>query len=324
MLCNTSAINPCEHGRTAEERGIFRCCQWLDGLIADDSASALIANFRPLRHPLKYFAVDLDGTFLSNNPEVFQRNLDAFAKVFRAGYKIFFCTGRCHTDSMRVMPAGFMEKIGYNGFPGVYYNGGIVFDDKGNVIVNELFDKGILSRIIDCIIAANHEKYTVFLTFDCWYVVTDDRSYFNEMIEFAGLNRPLVRTTLAEVMKMDIMKVLICKYALMAPYFGGMVNHDFVHKRAMLDMTDLTPVGVTKRSGLEVLLDHLGGSAAECGYIGDAENDIEAMEFCDHSFAVGNATDTVKKSAKYVCEITSEQCAFAAVVDAVYGSYISR
>ncbi|GFE55637.1 haloacid dehalogenase-like hydrolase family member protein [Babesia ovis] len=320
MLCDMSMFNACSHLANDEESTQFRTTQNDAEMCTESSIQGpLISNFTPLEQPLKYFAVDMDGTFLTQDRTVFERNLDAFSSVLRAGYRMFFCTGRGHFDAMRELPEDLVKSLGFTGYPGVYYNGGAVYDKDGKLLEHALFDKVILGRIKDRLVAANHLKYTVFLTLEEWYIVTDDRSYFDEMVRVLNLAKPLLRTTIEEVMKMDIMKVMVCKYDMMTSHFKDMIDVDFIAKRAMLDMTDLTPMGITKRSGLEILLRYLEGSPADCGYIGDASNDIEAMRYAQHSFAVGNAIEDVKKAARYTVAITNEEGAFATVVNAVYG-----
>ncbi|GIX65438.1 HAD superfamily hydrolase, putative [Babesia caballi] len=281
--------------------------------------AAPITNFvRPTTLP-KYFGVDVDGTFLAEDPAVHERNLEAFARAVRTGVNIFFCTGRAPDDAMRSLPEELCEEIGFTGYPGVYYNGGAVFGRGGKILKQELFRKDILKRIADRIVQANHQRYTMFLTLEKWYVVSDDWSCFDELIAELDLGSKFTPSTIEQVMDMDIMKVIVLRYAQVAHLFEDMADVDFVAKCALNDMTDLNPLGITKGSGLALVLAHLGGTPEECGYVGDAINDVEAMRLARHSFAVGNAKDSVKACAKYVVQATNEEGAFRVVMDAVYG-----
>ncbi|ORM39618.1 HMP-PP phosphatase [Babesia sp. Xinjiang] len=325
LSCNIPFCKRREDGTNISEVCASHRYQTVDAMCAAHgpvSIPSCILRFVPLQVRLKYFAVDIDGTFLAVDPEVYRRNVEAFVRVLESGVKIFFCTGRGHFGAIREMPDEVIERLGFTGYPGIYHNGGAVYDEKGQLLEHALFDKTVLKRIIDKVVGCNHMKYTMFLTLDDWYIITDDRSFFNEFITSLRLDRPFMRATAEEVLSMDIMKVIIVRYDLLAESFKDMRDVVFIAKRALNDMTDLTPMGITKGSGLALLLKSFGGSPDECGYIGDACNDLEAMRLAGHSFAVGNAIDEAKTAAKYVVQHTNDEGAFARVMDAVFSPFL--
>ena len=60
------------------------------------------------------------------------------------------------------------------------------------------------------------------------------------------------------------------------------------------------PKGVSKASGLEVLLKATGFGYDEVVIFGDAENDLEILKKVPYSVAVANATPEVLRTANYV------------------------
>jgi len=56
---------------------------------------------------------------------------------------------------------------------------------------------------------------------------------------------------------------------------------------------DVVPPGITKRTGLEWLTDHLGVEMDEIAYIGDTDSDLEALSAAGTSFAPANADEEV-------------------------------
>ncbi len=60
---------------------------------------------------------------------------------------------------------------------------------------------------------------------------------------------------------------------------------------------DLSPVGVSKASGLEHVCDKLGLTAADVLAIGDGRNDIEMLRWAGRGVAMGQAVDEVKAAA---------------------------
>lgn len=63
---------------------------------------------------------------------------------------------------------------------------------------------------------------------------------------------------------------------------------------------DVVPEGVTKRSGLAWLADHLGISLREMAYIGDTDGDLDALRAVGHSFAPANAHGVVTEQVDHV------------------------
>ena len=64
---------------------------------------------------------------------------------------------------------------------------------------------------------------------------------------------------------------------------------------------DLILPGCHKASGLKRLAERWGIAPEQCTAFGDGENDIEMLGYCGYSFAMENAPERVKKSAKQVC-----------------------
>lgn len=63
---------------------------------------------------------------------------------------------------------------------------------------------------------------------------------------------------------------------------------------------DVVPDGITKRSGLEWLTDHLGVAMSDTAYIGDTGSDVEALKAVGTSFAPSNANEEVHDAVDHV------------------------
>ncbi len=63
---------------------------------------------------------------------------------------------------------------------------------------------------------------------------------------------------------------------------------------------DVVPPGITKRTGLEWLTDHLGVGMDEVAYVGDADSDLEALSAVGTSFAPANADEEVLRTVDHV------------------------
>ena len=78
---------------------------------------------------------------------------------------------------------------------------------------------------------------------------------------------------------------------------------------------DVVPPGITKRTGLEWLADHLGIDVSNVAYIGDAETDREALGTVGRSFAPANADPEVRRRVDHVTD--------GAVIDGTLEAYRS-
>lgn len=65
---------------------------------------------------------------------------------------------------------------------------------------------------------------------------------------------------------------------------------------------DVVPPGITKRTGLEWLTEHLEVTMDDVAYIGDAESDLEALGAVGHSFAPANADAEVRRRVDHVTD----------------------
>lgn len=65
---------------------------------------------------------------------------------------------------------------------------------------------------------------------------------------------------------------------------------------------EIMPIGVTKATGIQVLADYHQLSLDQIVVFGDNENDIEMLREVPKSFAMGNASPSVKESATYITD----------------------
>ena len=66
------------------------------------------------------------------------------------------------------------------------------------------------------------------------------------------------------------------------------------------------PVGTSKASGLSNVCKGLGIDPSEVIAFGDAENDLEMIQFAGHGVAMGNACDALKNAADEVTLTNNE------------------
>ncbi|EKX72658.1 haloacid dehalogenase-like hydrolase family member protein [Theileria equi strain WA] len=276
------------------------------------------SGFVKPEEPPKYFGIDIDGTLLAKNKEVWERNIEAFAETRRRGYIPFLCTGRAQGSSLNLIGGKtVMEKISYRGYPGVYKNGAVIFAEDGKVLSMHIFPKEFLKILYNFLVANELIANILFYDEEELFSLVEDNKVLKKMT--SG------KSTIPKIFKFEDMlkkNILMLKYQgfeLNVPEFKEGI--DYIEKVDVNGTHDLSPSGVTKASGIQELMEHYGLSTKDCGFIGDGYNDVEAMELCEYSFAVANAPDEVKRHAKFVLDKTCDQAAVAEALELMYGPF---
>lgn len=84
---------------------------------------------------------------------------------------------------------------------------------------------------------------------------------------------------------------------------------------------EVMPLGVDKGTGLSALAAYLKITPAEVMAVGDGENDLAMLRYAGLSVAMGNACDTVKKTARVVTETNDEDGLAKAVERVLRGEW---
>ncbi|AFZ80835.1 haloacid dehalogenase-like hydrolase family member protein [Theileria equi strain WA] len=282
---------------------------------SDSTSITETPSFVKPENPPKYFGIDIDGTFYTSNEEAWERNIEAFAEVRKKGYTPFFCTGRPIDSALRAMGNGFTERTGYQGYPGIYNDGSIVYDKDGNLIYSKSLPKEFLSTFLKCIEDGALPTICTFHTKDAVYSLIKAEGKWVMYLESQGLTVPEVKTP-QEIREFEIVNIYIFCESLK---IGDLKEDvDYTAVTSAPGLFNINPVGVTKLSSMKILLSHLNDSLDFCGFIGDGDNDMECLEECNISFAVGNSPDEVKKHAKWVLDKTCDEGAVAEALKLTY------
>ena len=94
------------------------------------------------------------------------------------------------------------------------------------------------------------------------------------------------------------------------------VGHEATAVRSQTYYLDVTPPGHDKGTFVVAMAKRLGISTDAVATIGDMQNDLPMFARSGVSFAMGNATDDVKKHATHVTD-SNERDGVAAAVEAV-------
>jgi HAD superfamily hydrolase (TIGR01484 family) len=246
-------------------------------------------------------ALDIDGTLLKwvdgmgqAHEEITPRVYDAVARARSAGAHVVLASGR---SPHGMTPIADLLDLAGDDDPlwVVASNGAVVFRYPPLEVVHEVtFDArpavaAVLEHRPDALVAVEERGvgYRVNRHFP-------DGELSGEMI-------------LADVD--DLVAEHVCRVIIRDP---SATAEDFVELAARLGLhgteyvvgwtawLDLSPVGITKASGLEYVARELGVDAADVLAIGDGRNDIEMLRWAGRGVAMGQAVDEVHRAADAV------------------------
>lgn len=258
--------------------------------------------------PIKLIATDLDGTLMSaDHLTITDYTLSTLKKAHDKGVKIAIATGRplALVDSV-------LEQLTFCDYV-IYANGACVFDKKANKLICEnLIPNDKAKKLIEYFL-----KQKVFFEvyvdgrsqyqFGCEKYFTDTEfpsDFINEVIESMDGHSDL----LAFLGDRKIEKItLYCVKENDLPIFKAEMEQSELSVtssfEANLEATDKT---ADKGTAVSQLCTQLGITANEVIAFGDAGNDTPMLEFAAFSFAMENATQQCKKSAKFITKSNAD------------------
>ncbi|GBE60062.1 haloacid dehalogenase-like hydrolase family member [Babesia ovata] len=246
------------------------------------------------RHPAltrqpNFFAVDVDGTFATPQKDAMKKNIAAFRMALNAGHTLFFSTGRSPGSARNLFGADAYRAMGYNGNPGVYMDGALVYDDQGRIID----ERPLTPEFLEQVAMATKDECNKFMPVFC---------------------------TAEEVLT-------VCKFSEKAQaVFKAYLSTDRIPivsveelKKRPRTLRPVSDINASKADAIRALLAYYGAEPSDCGSIGDGLNDIDMLEVTTPSIAVGNAVPAAIAAAQITLEETCDEAAFAKAMEKVYG-----
>ena len=95
---------------------------------------------------------------------------------------------------------------------------------------------------------------------------------------------------------------------------------DFVYPNPHVNYSDVASKGWSKAKGMEVLVRELGISLDEVCVFGDAENDLDVLQYVPNSVAMANATEAAAAAARWHIGPSADDAVAHALLDIVEAS----
>jgi hypothetical protein len=246
---------------------------------------------------IKLVVLDIDGTLLNSDHHISDRNKRAIQAAMDAGIKVVLATGRTSVSGKLIL-----DELKLNTY-GIWMQGLVIHDEKGDTFYQKTLDPVAMRRVIT--FAEDRDFPVVAYSGDRVMIrarnqrVTEGlRVYREPEPEPVGPLHNLIETTPINKLMMlgDPRRLKALRWQLNAQLNGAIR----LMQAGVPHMLEVMPPGTSKGAALRALLKELGISPAEVMALGDAENDIEMIEFAGLGVAVANAEPAVKRVAKHI------------------------
>jgi Cof subfamily protein (haloacid dehalogenase superfamily) len=254
---------------------------------------------------------DVDGTLVTTDKTLTDASRTAVARLHAAGIGFTIISSR-PTIGMRFLIEPLEIKLPVGAF-----NGSSMIDPDMKVIEQHLIPTSAVQRSI-----ALFDEYDLdvwLFTNEHWFANNDDGRYVPNEKRAIRADPTVITDFTPQVSR-------ACKIVGSSPDFAllerceaeaqKMLGKQATVVRSQRYYLDITPPGQNKGTFVQAMARRLGIATDAVATIGDMHNDVAMFEASGLSFAMGNATDDVKKFAKRVTA-TNEDDGFAKAVDVI-------
>ena len=261
----------------------------------------------------KAIVLDLDGTTLNERNTVNETLEQYIGELRKSGKLIFIATGRTLEEVRDVLPAG-MEADGM-----VTANGMSVFIGKKQIVehalstelVEELVDKAGAEEIFYEV--HPNEGTRMALLKDKDYMIkqglmpkpetVDENEWLSRQDAVEDKIRWSEQLDISSVAKIYFFSNEMNTIRKWKAELGKIKQYNaFTTASSTHHNVEVTVEGITKATGVQLLLKHFQLAPENILAVGDGENDLPLFKLAGHCVAMKNATDLVKEQADEVTE----------------------
>lgn len=252
--------------------------------------------------PIRLILSDFDGTFTDHRNEIPKGSVEGFCLAQKLGIYIGFATGRGKRSAVDGLRDKNATAMNYEGFPGIFCNGSVVYGPGGETVLNATFSSSVQRRVLDALKQRGLIKYVMGLTesesycceYNEWTLVC-----YNAFAEEKPVLLPdeenLYQCPINKFMVWQRHEDLIALRKELEQELGDVIDFTMPYSQLL----ELARKGNSKGTGLQALAKHLGISADEVLVVGDSENDVSMFKEAGIAVAVGDAGPEAKNAAMY-------------------------
>lgn len=242
----------------------------------------------------KIIFFDIDGTLLSETTHKIPESAKiAIKKAQENGHLLFINTGRCISN---IVPS--IKEMNFDGF---VCGCGTYIEYKGKELLSNSFSNSYAKELIDDL----HEyKIDSILEGKSGTYFDNDDLIFNP--EVKAIKEYNIKHDLCEVKSFNDDSLNFDKFVIWTnsnsnfeKFYNKYKNKfDFIHRND--NFYEIVPLGYSKATGIEFLINHLDIDFDNTYALGDSPNDLSMLEYVKNSIAMGNSSKTLFNLVSYV------------------------
>ena len=243
--------------------------------------------------------LDVDGTLLSDTPQVSQRVKSAIQRVQDLGVTVSLCTGRLARTCQDLV-----EELRLDSYS-VYYSGALLKNLLTGVTLKKyVLAPEIAQEIVE--FARQHQIYLEVHTEDA-YLYELRGSYSDFQRDTLGIS-PIYSDMLDVIHTYEILKLQFVtespedlqKIETLKQNNGHIALSSGKAPGYPMTFINVIPAKISKGSGIREIAEVMGIDRQQIIAVGDSIGDIEALEEAGLGVAMANAEDKVKSHADYI------------------------
>lgn len=237
---------------------------------------------------IKAIVFDIDGTLFNTDENCMpQSTMDAIYKLKENGYLVFIATSRCEGEYNNFEK--YLKTLPFDGR--ISGGGASIFLKDENVLSEYISVEDSVKVIQYC----RENQLTVrYQTKDiCAFDQIPSKEGADSFIYFYDFVPETIPWNNQEVVNFLVFSTRE-HYDALLPQLSAVKSILFKHA------FEITPPTSNKALAILKLCDRIGISVDEVACFGDGENDIPMIEECGIGVAMGNAPESVKKTADYI------------------------
>jgi len=239
----------------------------------------------------KILFFDIDGTLITEDRKIPEDAKRALAEAKKQGHLLFINTGRVYCN---------IEDFIYEGFDGMVMGCGTHIIYHGKELLHKRLTKAKCTEIAYKCREYGIQALFEFSEYSGFDGEMTDRNWLDDLV---GYFRSVGRRMLESIDEPDFIFDKFSAYYdensdLEA--FKEYITKDFTYIDREGNFCEMEPIGFSKASGIQFLLEYFDIEKENAFVFGDSNNDIEMMQYVPNSIAMGNGSAECKKVASFI------------------------
>ena len=254
--------------------------------------------------------LDIDGTLLTSRNQIMPCTRSHLQYLAGRGVPVILCSAR-PPEGVNLVA----RQVGVLG-PVACYNGGLIFDEHYTILRDVGIDIPLAMEFRRFVEERFPELAVSSYLYNIWLAEEPGHPAILQEAEISGCEPLQGSLEQAKSIVSHVHKLLCIGDAMRIRALQKEVQQQFPQLMALRSKStylEILPLESTKRSAVQVLLDHYSLGPERAVAFGDSDVDLDMLQYCGLGVAMGNAPRQVKEAADYVTASNDEEGIYIAL-----------